>query len=94
MLSAATEAHRFSIAVAQLVFEVIGRRRGTSQLGETVAPAVVDQIAALVRHDAFHIAKAIAAPSSAPTTGIAVQRVHVQLCDPCVAEIFGFVLDG
>lgn len=97
VLSAATEAHRFAIAVTQLVFEVIERRRGSSQLGEAVAPAVVDQITALVRHDAFHIASAIAAPSTstAPATGIAVQRVHVQLCDPCVAELFGsFSNDG
>ncbi|OLT53006.1 hypothetical protein BJF87_12655 [Gordonia sp. CNJ-863] len=94
MSSAVWEAHRFSVAVMQLVCEVIGRQRGTSRLGETVTPAIADQIAVLVRHDAFHIAKTVAATASRAqrsSIGPSVHRLHVQLCDPCGAEIFGSV---
>ncbi|WP_368072713.1 Rv3235 family protein [Gordonia sp. UCD-TK1] len=94
MSSAAREAHRFSVAVMQLVCEVIGRHRGPSRLGETVAPAIADQIAVLVRHDAFHIAKTVAATADRTqksSIGPSVHRLHVQLCDPCGAEIFGSV---
>lgn len=94
MSSAAREAHRFSVAVMQLVCEVIGRHRGPSRLGETVAPAIADHIAVLVRHDAFHIAKTVAATAhrtQKSSIGPSVHRLHVQLCDPCGAEIFGSV---
>ncbi|MFE0750681.1 Rv3235 family protein [Gordonia sp. NPDC058843] len=97
MSSAAREAHRFSIAVMQLVVEVIGRHRGTSRLGEAVNPAIADQIAVLVRHDAFRIAKTVAASANrthGTSTGPAVQRLHVQLCDPCNAEVFGSFTTG
>lgn len=81
----------------QLVCEVIGRQRGTSRLGETVTPAIADQIAVVVRHDAFHIAKSVAATASRAqgcSIGPAVHRLRVQLCDPCVAEVFGSFATG
>lgn len=97
MSSAARQAHRFSVVVMQLVFEVIGGHRGASRLGQTVAPAVADQLAVLVRHDALHIAKTVAVSANRthrPSIGPAVQQLHVQLCDPCVAEIFGSFTTG
>lgn len=97
MSSAARQAHRFSVVVMQLVLEVIGGHRGASRLGQTVAPAIADQIAVLVRHDAFRIAKSAAATASRTQkslVGPVVQQLHVQLCDPCVAEIFGSFTTG
>ncbi|MFT4396819.1 Rv3235 family protein [Gordonia lacunae] len=95
--SAAAEARRFTVAVSRLLFEVVDRRRSVAHLGDVVSPAIADQIAALVRHDAFRVPEAHAAASgAAPTpsmaqvpTGNVLRRVHVQLCDPSAAEVFG-----
>ncbi|WP_055475614.1 Rv3235 family protein [Gordonia sp. HS-NH1] len=96
--SAAAEARRFTVAVSRVLFEVLDRRRSIAHLGDVVAPAVADQIAALVRHDAFRIPEAPGpgtsgtgpAPSTTQVpTGNVLRRVHVQLCDPSAAEVFG-----
>ncbi|MCR5979589.1 hypothetical protein GDN83_17910 [Gordonia jinghuaiqii] len=97
--AAAVEARRFTIAVSRLLFEVIDRRRSAAHLGDVAAPAVVDQIAALVRHDAFRTADARDAESAtAPVPGVGggtvLQRVHVQLCHISAAEVFGTYSSG
>ncbi|MEO9329849.1 Rv3235 family protein [Gordonia aurantiaca] len=98
VLAAAVEARRFTIATSRLLFEVIDRRRGTAHLHDTVAPALVDQVAALVRHDAFRVAEPVGPPSSGPVRtsapGTVLQRVHVQLCDTSAAEVFGSYTSG
>ncbi len=96
--AAAAEARRFAVAVSRLLFEVVDRRRSVTHLGDVVSPAVADQVAALVRHDAFRVPEAHAAAASGAVstpaatqvpTGNVLRRVHVQLCDPSAAEVFG-----
>ena len=88
-LAAAVEARRFAIATSRLLFEVIDRRRGTAHLADSVAPALIDQVAALVRHDAFRPAEPAGPSPSTAAPGTVLQRVHVQLCDTSAAEVFG-----
>ncbi|MFE0750258.1 Rv3235 family protein [Gordonia sp. NPDC058843] len=94
--AAAAEARRFTVAVSRLLFEVVDRRRSVAHLGDVVSPAIADQVAALVRHDAFRVPDPTGAGASGtvPTppyvpTGNVLRRVHVQLCDPAAAEVFG-----
>ena len=95
---AAAEARRFTVAVSRLLFEVVDRRRSVAHLGDVVSPAIADQVAALVRHDAFRIPEptGTGTPGTASTpaatqmsTGNVLRRVHVQVCDPSAAEVFG-----
>ncbi|MHC3003596.1 Rv3235 family protein [Gordonia metallireducens] len=93
-LAAAVEARRFTVATSRLLFEVIDRRRGIAHLGDSVSPSIADQVAALVRHDAFRVAESAGAPGGPPARGTVLQRVHVQLCDTSAAEVFGSYLGG
>lgn len=93
-LAAAVEARRFTVATSRLLFEVIDRRRGMAHLGDSVSPSIADQVAALVRHDAFRVAETTGAPGGPPARGTVLQRVHVQLCDTSAAEVFGSYLRG
>ncbi|UOG22875.1 hypothetical protein MTX80_08195 [Gordonia amicalis] len=61
-VAAAVEARRFTVATSRLLFEVIDRRRGIAHLGDSVSPAIADQVVALVRHDAFRVAETSGAP--------------------------------
>ncbi|MDS1113984.1 Rv3235 family protein [Gordonia westfalica] len=93
-VAAAAEARRFTIATSRLLFEVIDRRRGIAHLGDSVSPAIADQVAALVRHDAFRVAETAGAPGVTPVRGTLLHRVHVQLCDISAAEVFGSFTSG
>nr|WP_137810659.1 MULTISPECIES: Rv3235 family protein [unclassified Gordonia (in: high G+C Gram-positive bacteria)] len=94
---AAAEARRFTVAMSRLLFEVVDRRRSVAHLGDVVSPAIADQVAALVRHDAFRIPEStgtgtpgtVSTPVAQMSTGNVLRRVHVQVCDPSAAEVFG-----
>ncbi|WP_168704142.1 Rv3235 family protein [Gordonia paraffinivorans] len=92
--TAAVEAHRFAVSTMRAVFEVIDRRRGSAQLGGAAAPDVIDQVDAVVRHDAFGIVGSGTAPTTQQSGCTRIQRVHAQLCDVSAAEIFGTCLIG
>ncbi|MDL9936729.1 Rv3235 family protein [Gordonia sp. ABSL1-1] len=82
---AARDAHCFAIGACRVLFEVVEGRRGIGQLTGTASAAVVDQVAGLVRHNAFR------------GSGLSVttlRRVHVQLCDATAAEVFGSYTTG
>ncbi|GAB85209.1 hypothetical protein BPODLACK_01182 [Gordonia sp. YY1] len=93
-LAAAVEARRFTVATSRLLFEVFDRRRGIAHLGDSVSPSIADQVAALVRHDAFRVAETTGPPGGPSARGTVLQRVHVQLCDTSAAEVFGSYLSG
>lgn len=93
-VAAAAEARRFAIATSRLLFEVIDRRRGIAHLDDAVSPAIADQVAALVRHDAFRVAETSDTPGGPPARGTVLHRVHVQLRDTCSAEVFGSYTSG
>ncbi|MGV9714252.1 Rv3235 family protein [Gordonia sp. NPDC003424] len=84
LTTATVEARQFAIATVSLVLEVLDRRRGLGQLDGRVVPMVVEQIVALSR--AMGEGRSVAAP---PATAAGVRRVHVQMCGPGAAEIFG-----
>ncbi|MFW0792239.1 Rv3235 family protein [Gordonia sp. CPCC 205515] len=74
------EARQFAIATISLVLEVIDRRRNMSQLDGRVALPLQEQLIALTR--------AMSGRTGAESAAT-VRRVHVQMCGPGAAEIFG-----
>ncbi|AZG48453.1 Rv3235 family protein [Gordonia insulae] len=97
---ATTEARRFSIGTLTLLLEIIDRRRGLNQL-EAHAPAhLLEQVATLVRmHDSSRRGSTRqgstrqgstrGGASSVHDNAATLRRVHIQMCGPGAAEIFG-----
>lgn len=81
--AAAVEARRFAIATLSLVLEVIDRRRGMHQIESRLTGPVIEHVEALAR--------AMAPRSGSPSgeNAASLRRVHVQMCGPGAAEIFG-----
>lgn len=81
---ATAAARRFAAETAAVIVEVLDRRRNVAQLRSRVTAPVLEQFTALVR--------------SAPLRGVeqvgVVRRVHIQMCDPTAAEVFGSYARG
>ncbi len=83
-VATARDARRQAVLAVTLVLEVIDRRRGSAQLESVASGTVRDQVAALVRVQGVR----------ASGTGSTLRRVHVQMCGPAGAEVFGSMTCG
>lgn len=78
--TATVEARQFAIATISLLLEVLDRRRKMSQLDGRVVLSLHEKLAALSR---------AMAGRTGTEPSATVRRVHVQMCGPGAAEIFG-----
>ncbi|MGW0039080.1 Rv3235 family protein [Gordonia sp. NPDC003376] len=76
-------AHRFAQATVTALFEILDHRRPLAHVGALVSASLLERVETLVGAD-------LARTGAEGQTGAArVRRVHVQMCGPAAAEIFG-----
>ncbi|NDK91266.1 hypothetical protein GYA93_17000 [Gordonia desulfuricans] len=81
--AATVAAHRFAQATVTALFEILDHRRPLAHVGALVSASLLERVEALVGAD-------LARTGGEGQTGAArVRRVHVQMCGPAAAEVFG-----
>ncbi len=77
------EARRVAARTVTALLEVLDRRRPAAHLETAVSPQLYEHIVTLLRPD-------IARPENrAAGVSARIRRIHIQMCDPSTAEIFG-----